>query len=123
MTPRLKSAVYVQALMRRAESSGAQAYLLRRGAEEAGAVFLKVNRLDGTFLVWRARAKAPKGGWFGPRRWATAPTKPRSQNILRVRSNSIPISGLSKSKTVRAAPSWMSRLFRLALRFAEGGGA
>jgi len=41
----------VQALMRRCESAGAQAYLLRRGAEEAGAVFLKVNRLDGTFIV------------------------------------------------------------------------
>jgi hypothetical protein len=53
---RLKSSVYVQALMRRCESAGAQAYLLRRGAEEAGAVFLKVNRLDGTFVVL-ARAR------------------------------------------------------------------
>jgi hypothetical protein len=51
MLPRLKSQLYVQALMRRCESSGAQAYLARRGAEEAGAVFVKVNRLDGTSLV------------------------------------------------------------------------
>ena len=59
MQARLKSSVYVQALMRRAESDGAQAYLLRRGAEEAGAVFLKVNRLDGSFMVL---ARALQGG-------------------------------------------------------------
>lgn len=57
--PRLKSAVYVHALMRRAEAEGAQAFLLRRGAEEAGAVFLKVNRLDGSFMVL---ARALQGG-------------------------------------------------------------
>ena len=44
---RLKSAIYVQALIRRCEVSGAAAYLVRRGAEEAGAVFIKINRLDG----------------------------------------------------------------------------
>jgi hypothetical protein len=65
---RLKSAIYVQALMRRCESAGAQAYLLRRGAEEAGAVFLKVNRLDGTFVVL-ARARVDAEGslaWTKP---------------------------------------------------------
>ena len=45
---RLKSAIFVQALIRRCETAGAAAYLLRRGAEEAGAVFIKLNRLDGT---------------------------------------------------------------------------
>ncbi|MEY4880574.1 MAG: hypothetical protein RJB62_2043 [Pseudomonadota bacterium] len=44
---RLKSRIYVQALIRRAEVQGAAAFVLRKGAEEAGAVFLKINRLDG----------------------------------------------------------------------------
>ena len=44
---RLKSKIYVQALIRRAEAMGAAAYVLRSGAEEAGAIFLKVNRLNG----------------------------------------------------------------------------
>jgi hypothetical protein len=35
---RLKSSIYVQALIRRCEVAGASAYLVRRGAEEAGAV-------------------------------------------------------------------------------------
>jgi hypothetical protein len=48
---RLKSKFYVQALIRRAEVGGAQAFVVRRGAEEAGAVFLKLNRLDGTCMV------------------------------------------------------------------------
>jgi hypothetical protein len=49
--PRLKSKLYVQALIRRCEVQGAQAYVVRKGAEEAGAVFLKLNRLDGTCTV------------------------------------------------------------------------
>jgi hypothetical protein len=49
--PRLKSVIYVQALIRRCEVQGASAYLARRGAEEAGAVFIRLNRLDGTSTV------------------------------------------------------------------------
>lgn len=55
--PRLKSALFVAALIRRCESAGAHAYLVRRGAEDAGAVFLKVNRLDG-----RVRVLSPAQG-------------------------------------------------------------
>ena len=51
MLPRLKSKFYVQALIRRCEVHGANAYVVRKGAEEAGAVFLKLNRLDGTCTV------------------------------------------------------------------------
>ncbi|MGQ0742311.1 MAG: DUF1491 family protein [Alphaproteobacteria bacterium] len=68
MPARLKSAVYVHALMRRAETEGAHAFLVRRGAEEAGAVFLKVNRLDGTCMVL-ARAREGREGrlvWTRP---------------------------------------------------------
>jgi hypothetical protein len=49
--PRLKSKLYVQALIRRCEVQGAGAYVVRTGAEEAGAVFLKINRLDGNCTV------------------------------------------------------------------------
>jgi len=45
---RLKSAIWVAAYLRRCHGAGAFAVLRRRGAEEAGAVFIKINRLDGT---------------------------------------------------------------------------
>jgi hypothetical protein len=51
MTPRLKSGIFVRALVRRAEVAGAQAYVVRKGSEEAGAIFLKVSRLDGSCTV------------------------------------------------------------------------
>jgi hypothetical protein len=45
---RLKSAIWVAAYLRRCNGAGAFAVMRRRGAEEAGAVFIKVDRLDGT---------------------------------------------------------------------------
>ena len=51
MIPRLKAGIFVRALIRRAEVAGAAAYVVRKGAEEAGAVLIKVARLDGTSLV------------------------------------------------------------------------
>src|SRR5947209_15204053 len=45
---RLKSAIWVAAYIRRCHGEGAFAALRRRGAEEAGAIFVKLNRLDGT---------------------------------------------------------------------------
>ena len=51
MTPRLKAGIFVRALIRRAEVAGAQAYVVRKGSEEAGAIVLKISRLDGTSVV------------------------------------------------------------------------
>ncbi len=45
---RLKSAIWVAAYIRRCHIEGAFAAVRRRGAEEAGAIFVKLNRLDGT---------------------------------------------------------------------------
>ena len=45
---RLKSAIWVAAYLRRRHIDGTFAVVRRRGAEEAGAVFIKINRLDGT---------------------------------------------------------------------------
>jgi hypothetical protein len=49
---RLKSGIWVAAYIRRCQVEGAQALLRRRGAEEAGAVFIKVSKLDGTAEVY-----------------------------------------------------------------------
>jgi hypothetical protein len=63
---RLKSAIYVQALIRRCEAEGANAYLVRRGAEEAGAVFIKLNRLDGTATVLSPARRGEERVWMRP---------------------------------------------------------
>lgn len=49
---RLKSAIFVSALLRRAQVEGAYALVVRRGAEEAGAIFVKVSTLDGTAALY-----------------------------------------------------------------------
>jgi hypothetical protein len=49
---RLKSGIWVAAYIRRCQVEGAQAMLRRRGADEAGAVFIKVSRLDGSADVY-----------------------------------------------------------------------
>jgi len=49
--PRLKAGLFVRALIRRAEVAGAQAYVVRKGVEESGAILLKVAKLDGTSTV------------------------------------------------------------------------
>jgi hypothetical protein len=49
---RLKSGIWIAAYIRRCRVEGADALLRRRGAEEAGAVFIKVSRLDGTAEVF-----------------------------------------------------------------------
>ena len=51
MTERLKAGIFVRALIRRAEVAGAAAFVVRKGSEEAGAVLLKISRLDGTSVV------------------------------------------------------------------------
>ena len=51
MLPKLTAAIQIKAIIRSAEVAGAHAFLLRRGSEEAGALFLKLSRLDGNFTV------------------------------------------------------------------------
>jgi hypothetical protein len=45
---RLKTGLWVAAYLRRCQVEGVFGVVRRRGAEEAGAVFVRVNRLDGT---------------------------------------------------------------------------
>jgi hypothetical protein len=49
---RLKSAIWVAAYIRRCNGEGAPAVVRRRGAEEAGAIFVKLSRLDGTAVLY-----------------------------------------------------------------------
>ena len=49
---RLKSGIWVSAYVRRCYVKGVAAVIRRRGADEAGAIFIKVNRLDDTADVY-----------------------------------------------------------------------
>jgi hypothetical protein len=49
---RLKSGIWVAAYLRRCNVEGAFAVVRRRGADEAGAVFIIVNRLDGSATLY-----------------------------------------------------------------------
>jgi hypothetical protein len=54
----LKSAIWVASWLRRCQVAGAFAALRRRGQEDAGAIFLKVDRLDGTSDLYGPAAQA-----------------------------------------------------------------
>ena len=49
---RLRSDIFVAALIRRAELEGAVAVLRRRGAAVAGAILVKIDRLDGSAAIY-----------------------------------------------------------------------
>ena len=65
MSPRLQTGFFVRAIIRRAEVAGAQGYVVKKGSEEAGALFLKISRLDGTCTVL-----TPAAAGDGLRVWA-----------------------------------------------------
>jgi hypothetical protein len=54
---RLRSDIWVAAYLRRVAIEGAFAVLSRRGAAEAGAIYVKVDRLDGRLALY---APAPQ---------------------------------------------------------------
>jgi hypothetical protein len=54
---RLKSSIWVAAYLRRCQTEGVFAAVRKRGAEEAGAVFVKVALLDGNAMLY---APAPQ---------------------------------------------------------------
>lgn len=49
---RLRADIFVAALIRRVQVAGAYATLRRRGAPEAGAIFVRIDRLDGTSALF-----------------------------------------------------------------------
>ena len=73
---RLKSAIWVAAYIRRCHIEGAFAAVRRRGAEDAGAIFIKLNRLDGTAELF---APAPQTTFDDARPADRAFTRPFSK--------------------------------------------
>lgn len=49
---RLKSELWVAAWLRNCAAAGAYAYLRRRGAADAGAIFLKLDKLNGETAIY-----------------------------------------------------------------------
>jgi hypothetical protein len=66
---RLKSAIWVSAFLRRHQVEGRYGAVIRKGAEEAGAVYVIVNHLDGTMHVF-GPAPGPAYDDKGERRFA-----------------------------------------------------
>jgi hypothetical protein len=64
----VKTALWVQAHLRRCNAMGLAAMLIRRGAEEAGSIYVKINRLDGRVLLI-GPAPGPAHDHRGERRW------------------------------------------------------
>ncbi len=65
---RLRTEFWVKGYLRRCAIEGASAVVVRHGDDDAGAIFIKVNRLNGTCLVF---GPAPAGfaGAESDRRW------------------------------------------------------
>jgi hypothetical protein len=66
---RLRSDFIVSAIIRQAEIAGAVAMLRRRGAAEAGAIFIKVDRLDGTAALYAPAMQSLIADNADERRW------------------------------------------------------
>jgi len=56
---RLKSSIWVAAYLRRCQTEGVFGAVRRRGAEEAGAVFVKLALLDGNAMLYGRRRRPP----------------------------------------------------------------
>src|SRR5579872_2058881 len=55
---RLKSGIWVAAYLRRCNVEGVFAAVRRRGADEAGAIFVKISRLNGTGTLFGPAAQS-----------------------------------------------------------------
>jgi hypothetical protein len=69
---RLRSDIWVAAYLRRVEIEGAFAALRRRGAAEAGAIFVKVDRLDGRAALFGPAPQTEVAELGVERLWARA---------------------------------------------------
>jgi len=65
---RLRSDIWAKAYIRRCGFEGVAAFVVRHGDDAAGAIFIKIDRLDGTCLVF---GPAPAGfsGAKSDRQW------------------------------------------------------
>jgi hypothetical protein len=83
---RLKSAIFVSALLRRASVEGAFAVVARRGAEEAGAIFVKVVTPDGAALYGPAPQTAFDEAYPADRKFVelVPPGRPEAEADARI---------------------------------------
>ena len=65
---RLKAALWVSGYLKRINQTGAFAAVLKRGDESAGAIYLKINRLDGSADLY-APALPGLDDLDPPRKW------------------------------------------------------
>ena len=75
---RLKSAIWVAAYLRRCQTEGIFGAVRKRGAEDAGAVFVKIGLLDGNAMLY---APAPQTAYdeSRPVERIFVPTSPQAQ--------------------------------------------
>ncbi len=72
MSARLRSDFWASAYLRRCASEGVVAVLRRRGSPEAGAIFIKVDRLDGSATLYGPAPQAAFDAGETERRFARA---------------------------------------------------
>ena len=72
---RLKAEIWVQGYLRICAAHGIPAVLVKRGDADAGAIYIKLNRLDGTAEVFQP-APAGLSGLESDRRWVRATPAP-----------------------------------------------
>jgi len=67
---RVKSEIWVRAYLRRCQAEGVPVMIVRRGDEAAGAIFIRIDKLDGTVSLY---GPAPAGlmGSETDRRWVS----------------------------------------------------
>jgi hypothetical protein len=77
---RLKSEIWVKAYLRRTAGAGAPGVVVHRGDTDAGTIFIKVARLDGTADLY-GPAPAGLSSDDGERRWTliAGPAAPESK--------------------------------------------
>lgn len=69
---RLRADIWVAAYIRRVAVEGAVAVLRRRGAAEAGAIYVKVDRLDGTAALFEPAPQSEVTDRGVERQWTRA---------------------------------------------------
>lgn len=78
---RLKTGIWVSAFLRRCMVEGLYGAVIRKGAEEAGAVYVIVNHLNGTFHLF-GPAPGPSHDEEGERRWSMELEPPASMEQI-----------------------------------------
>jgi hypothetical protein len=69
---RLRADIWVAAYLRRCAVEGAAAVLRRRGAAEAGAIFVIIDRLDGRAALYAPAPQSELGEHGAQRLWSRA---------------------------------------------------